>query len=335
MTSPKIINKKEAMLLPSVSVIIITLNRPDYLNRCLNCLVAQNPDQMIVIDSSPNNKTKEVVDKFSDILYIRNENGIGKMTASRNIGLKHATGDIIAFLDDDAFAKPGWLKNLLETYNSQDIGAVGGRALNNLPGEEKKGVNEIGKFTANGEVTGNFGANPEKIIETDHIMGCNMSFRREILLKLGGFREEFYGTGLFEDTDMCLRVRALGYKILFNPFACVEHAGAPQFTGKRFDLRYEFYGQKNHQIMLIRNFGLKSSLLWRHLFINTFNLRMRMSRHIFKSLGIIIMYMSGTVAGFFSGIRILIKTGINPIRRDKEAEEIREKLKTNYRGIKK
>ena len=60
------------------------------------------------------------------------------MTASRNIGLKAATGEIIAFIDDDAFVQEGWLRNLLASYKDISIGAVGGRALNNQPDEVSK-----------------------------------------------------------------------------------------------------------------------------------------------------------------------------------------------------
>src|SRR5437763_1236661 len=94
------------------SVIIITLNRPDCVRRCLECLLAQEPqpDQIIVVDSSKEDDTLTVINEFSGVIYLRNDAGVGRQTKSRNIGLKAATGDILAFLDDDAFARSGWLQ---------------------------------------------------------------------------------------------------------------------------------------------------------------------------------------------------------------------------------
>src|SRR5258708_6425122 len=134
------------------SVIVITLNRPDYVRKCLEALERQEPrpDQIIVVDSSKDDLTTKVTAEFPDVLYLRNDNGFGRMTTSRNIALKHCTGEIIAFVDDDAFAHAGWLSALAAAYTSPEIGAVGGRALNNIPGEETQGLDRIGKLTPYG-----------------------------------------------------------------------------------------------------------------------------------------------------------------------------------------
>lgn len=321
----------------SVSVIIVTLNRPDCVRRCLACLFLQEPqpDQIIVVDASPDDLTRKVVDDFPGVLYVRNENGYGRMTASRNIGLKVATGDIIAFLDDDAFAHSGWLKNLIATYTDSSIGAVGGRALNNQPGEATQGIREIGRLKSNGVLTGYFAADPGKVIEVDHVMGCNMSFRREVVARLGGFREDYPGiSGVREDSDMCMRVRALDCKILFNPAACVDHIGAPQAKGKRFDARYVYYSQRNHLVLLIRNFGLGSGLVWRYISYSFIKdgaevLKRLQEKRIpaaFARLGVAI---GGTVMGLLSANMLLATKGRDPIRRDPEGQDIKVALQQN------
>lgn len=254
------------MLGMTVSIIIITLDRPDHLRRCLECVCAQHqkPAQVIVVDSSQDSRSSQVVALFPGTLYLRNESGIGRMTTSRNLGLRSATGSIIAFLDDDAFAHPNWLEELVSTFESRECGAVGGRALNNQPDEANIGVHQIGRLKANGTLTGNFAADPGHTIQVDHLIGCNMSFRREVIAQLGGFREDYPGiSGVREDTDMCLRVSALGHRIWFNPRACVDHIGAPQIIGRRFDARYMFFAMQNHCVMLHRNFGWSSPMLLR------------------------------------------------------------------------
>src|SRR5690242_20240542 len=117
---------------PTVTVIIVTLNRPEHVRNCLAQLRAQTrlADQIIVVDASPDDLTQNLVrNEFAEVLYLRNDNGIGRMTASRNIGILQSTGQIIAFIDDDGYASPDWLENLLQAYADPEIGAVGGRVL--------------------------------------------------------------------------------------------------------------------------------------------------------------------------------------------------------------
>lgn len=314
----------------SVTVIIVTLDRPDCVRRCLQCLCDQDskPDQIVVVDASIDNITSDVVNDFSAVVYLHNNNGYGRMTASRNIGLKVAIGDIIAFVDDDAFAHPKWLENLVATYINPSIGAVGGRVLNNQLGEELLGIKEIGRLKGNGNLTGYFAADPGKTIEVDHIMGCNMSFQREVIARLGGFREDYPGiSGIREDSDMCLRVKALGYKILFNPAACVDHLGAPQAKGKRFDMRYAYYTQRNHLTMLIRNFGPVASIVWRY-FAHSF---LQSAAEFVKRVGGAFARLSvgvvGVAVGCVSGLMLLSKTGRDPIRRDPDGQAVTAALK--------
>lgn len=318
------------------SVIVITLNRPDYVRRCLEALERQepHPDQIIVVDSSKDDLTTKMVANFPGVLYLRNDNGFGRMTTSRNIALKQATGDIIAFVDDDAFAHDGWLAGLLAAYTSPEIGAVGGRALNNVPGEEKQGLDRIGKLMSYGDLESNFAADPGKILAVDHIIGCNMSFRREVLARLGGFREDFPGiSGVCEDSDMSLRVRQLGYTILFTPTAVVDHISAPQVVGKRFDMRYAYNGTRNRMVMFISNFGVFShyaigcafSSFWR----SVWSLRrfVRGFRPGFTAFTHMLATIAGIAVGFVLGTKLMFEHRRDPIRHDPDALEIARALK--------
>ena len=316
-----------------ISVIIVTLNRPDCVRRCLDCLFNQSPrpEQIIVVDASSDDRTRQAVGEFPGVAYLRNDNGYGRMTASRNIGLKAATGEIIAFLDDDAFAYPGWLENVRVTYTDETIGAVGGRALNNQPGEEVLGVNEIGRLKPNGLLTGYFAADPGGVIEVDHVMGCNMSFRRGVVAQLGGFREDYPGiSGVREDSDMCLRVKALGYKILFNPAACVDHIGAPQAKGQRFDTRYAYYGQRNHFVLLIRNFGPGAVILWRYIGTSFAAALFEFAKKIAAAFARLAANVGGAAMGLIMGLWMLSKTGRDPVRRDPDGQAISGSLGESF-----
>lgn len=321
--------KKKADVMPlSCTVIIVTLNRPECVRRCLACLLEQDPpEQIIVVDASADDLTRRVLQDFPDVLYLRNENGFGRMTASRNIGLKRAVGEIIAFLDDDAFAHQGWLAGLRSAYTDDTVGAVGGRALNDQPDEARVGVGEIGRFRPTGDLAGNFAADPGQVIEVDHVMGCNMSFRRHVVARLGGFREDYPGiSGVREDSDMCMRVRRLGYRILFTPHACVDHVSAPQATGSRFDTRYAYYLQRNHLCLLVRNFGLAAPIFWSYFGYSLYQPFGEFGRRLGGAVTRFGAVNLGTAAGLLAGLLLLLKTGRDPVRNDAAAQDIRAAL---------
>jgi GT2 family glycosyltransferase len=251
------------------------------------------------------------------------------MTASRNIGLKQATGEIIAFIDDDAFAHDDWLSNLLPTYDDDSIGMVGGRALNNQPDEATIGVDRIGQISKNGKIEGNFAADSSRVLEVDHVMGCNMSYRKSVLAELGGFREDYPGiSGLCEDTDMCLRVRKVGYKILFNPAATVDHIGAPQAVGRRFDYRWHYFGTRNHTCLLIRNYGPLNPILLRHFWTLLSNAVFTAAKKCASAALTCVSTVYGAMVGTFAGLNLLIGVGQDPRRLDPDSESIRAALNT-------
>ncbi len=316
----------------SVTVIVVTFERPDCVERCLSCLDGQSrkADQIIVVDASHTNTTREIVSRHPSVLYLRNENGRGRMTQSRNIGLRSAESTIIAFIDDDAFAHEDWLLHLISTYRESTIGAVGGRALNNQPGEEHIGVDRIGQITRNGEIEGNFAADPGKCLYVDHIIGCNMSFRREVLAELGGFREDYPGiSGLGEDTDMSLRVSKLGYKIVFNPAAKCDHIGAPQPLGRRFDVRWEYFNKRNTMCMLVRNYGLFSSRTLRFFAKNTMTAPLTWMQRLAGASARLMAIELGAVTGIIAGVILTIRTGDSFKRRDPNGVSVSEALLKN------
>jgi GT2 family glycosyltransferase len=285
------------------------------------------PEQVIVVDSSTDDLTKQVVSGFPEALYVRHENGWGKMTRSRNIGLRHATGQIIAFVDDDAFAHTDWLEHLIATYTDDKIGAVGGRALNNRPGEESEGVDDIGKITSSAKIQGYFAADPGQTIEVQHIIGCNMSFRRTVLAALGGFREDCAGVGgQCEDTDMCIRVGRLGYKLLFNPRAVVTHIGAPQVVGRRFDFRYVFYTSRNLSMVIVRNYGALNPMLRRYVARVTWEAVVEFVQRYAAAIVRLIATVSGITCGIIVGHVLLFRVGRDPVRHDSEADELKVRL---------
>jgi len=114
----------------SISVVVVTLNRAESLQEALRSLIRQErqPDEVIVVDNGSTDNTKEVVLNFKDKLNIKYvyevQSGI---PYARNAGIRNATKDIIAFIDDDCVADRNWLKYLeIPFIKDPHIGVVGG-----------------------------------------------------------------------------------------------------------------------------------------------------------------------------------------------------------------
>ncbi|HUD17885.1 MAG TPA: glycosyltransferase [Acidimicrobiales bacterium] len=255
------------MTAPTASVAVITYERPDFVARCLDHLLVQTraPLEIIVIDSSAGDETSKLVgERYPMVRYQVCTAGSGAMATARNISYRMASGDVLAFIDDDAFAEPEWLENLLPHFDDPTVGAVGGRQIRRQPGELTEGVDAIGQLQHDGNLTGNFAADPGRTVAVDHLLGANMSFRRSVLDQIGGIHDGYGGTCVREETDLCLRVAHAGYRLVYTPEAVVEHVAAPYAKGQRFDLRYEYWAQKNHLIVLIRNFGASDPIILRY-----------------------------------------------------------------------
>ncbi|MFC5791199.1 glycosyltransferase family 2 protein [Agromyces tardus] len=255
------------MTQPTASVVIATYRRPDHVRECLEHLARQTvaPVRVIVVDASPDDQTREVVAAFPGVEYRRNDRGIGTTATSRGIGVSDVHEDVVAFIDDDAYAEPRWLERLLLPYADERVAAVGGRALNDRPGEEREGIGEIGLLLPDGRLTGYFAADPGRDVEVDHLLGANMSVRMSAVRELGGIRDFYPGTCLREETDIALRMRRAGMKIVYTPTAVVRHVAGTYARGRRFDTRYRYYGARNHVVLLATTLGFDDPHLRRYL----------------------------------------------------------------------
>lgn len=313
----------------TISVIIPTYNRSQCIGENLTRLRQQTPppEQIIVVDASPDDRTEQVVAGFPGVVYLRNAAGRGNTPRSRNLALRRATGEILAFLDDDAYVHPGWTANLAASYADASVAGVAGRALNGQPGEEAYGADQIGRFLPDGRLTGNFAADPGRIIEVDHMIGCNMSLRASVVARLGGFRDDMRPGpfGICEETEICLRARRLGCRFIFNPAVCADHVGARQPGGRRFSPKYSYYHVKNNFVMVIRNYG-PGGLAARHVAGIGWQVGREFVRKVGGALAHLVYSGVGLVSGLLSGLYWLGRTGLDPTRQDEQGRAIREHL---------
>jgi len=226
--------------LPSLTVAICTKDRTDNLARCLESLLklqtANKPVgspnfEILVVDNAPSEEqTQELVASLPTVHYVREPKP--GLDFARNRALKEATNEILAFLDDDVVVDRNWLDGFIEAWaENPDAAAFTGlvlpyelateaQILFEQNGGFRRGFEKIryGQILPSNPLypcgSGIFGA------------GCNMAFRREILLKLGGF-DEALDTGAplpgGGDLDIFYRVIRAGYPLVYEPQYLVFH----------------------------------------------------------------------------------------------------------------
>ena len=227
-----------------LSVVIVTYNRYRDLRECLDTLfnATSRPHEVIVVDSCSTDGTERVKDCYPiSFVSIPEKN----MVRARNVGSSLAEGDIVAFLDDDVLVHRQWSKHLLKAYKHNQIGGVGGRVIPYSAPEnyyQKVRKADIGKVFKTGFVTGNYDVPLESPVEVDSLIGCNMSFRKDVMKKVGNFDENFSGNCFRDDTDYCVRIRKQGYKLLYQPKALVWH----KFKGKTVNPQWVYWYTRNN-----------------------------------------------------------------------------------------
>jgi glycosyltransferase involved in cell wall biosynthesis len=206
----------EAPPLPSVSVVVATRNRERMLRALLSCLAEQtlgrDAFEVVVVDDGSTDGTGAVLEEAaaSGKLNLRplvHERSRGP-AAARNHGWRAASGDLIAFTDDDCEPVPEWLERLLAEAAANPGQIVQGRVLPN-----PRQAATAGPFTRSLVVD-----RPSPHYET-----ANVLYPRAVLEALDGFDEE-YGAPAGEDTDLAWRSRARGVERFFVPDALVHHA---------------------------------------------------------------------------------------------------------------
>jgi len=241
-----------------LSIVIVTYNRHKDLVECLDSIYEMNnpPFETIVVDSCSDDDTQKVKDLYPVRFKTIDERS---MVRARNIGITLAKGDIVAFLDDDVLVHSDWSRYLLETYTTNQIGAVGGRVIpdgSSTSHFQKVRVTDVGKVSQTGLVIGNYDTPLESSVEVDSLIGCNMSFKKDVIEKVGSFDENYTGNCFRDDTDYCLRVKHEGYKLLYQPKALVWH----KFKGKVVGSEWVYWYARNHTYFYFKNLFAKSRL---------------------------------------------------------------------------
>ncbi len=225
---------------PLISIIIPTYNRDEPLRNTLKCCFSQAylDYEIIIVDQSDKKfpekeKFLEANKKHVHLFFSSPPNA----ALARNIGIKKSKGDIIIFLDDDVVFGKDLIRNHVGAYVSDRIGARAGRVVTEGQIIESKKSN-AGRITWFGKFTDGFSSTIGQEVQT--VITCNASWRKDVLVKIGYFDENFSGP-LREDSDLSLRTIRAGYKIVFEPKASVVHKRAETGGFRKSEGRLKWY----------------------------------------------------------------------------------------------
>ena len=241
---------------PTVSVVMVVYRTGESLQHALDCVLADPAvSEFVIVDNGSSDGEAarlQGLERDRTVALVTGQGNVG-FARGANLGAARASGDILVFLNPDAFLQPGCIAELAREVEARPgLALVGGRVLNR-DGTEQRGarrgeitpVNALlsmsglakrvpgwGRFEVHWEDQ----ALPAEAVRTPTISGACFAMRREAFQGVGGFDEGFFLH--VEDVDLCWRVREAGGEVLFSPRAEVIHIGG---TSQTSPLKVEFH----------------------------------------------------------------------------------------------
>jgi GT2 family glycosyltransferase len=211
-----------------VSIIICTDGRAAALANTLASLqYLDGPDfEVCVVQGPTEDGTTEVLAGWAGRVKVA-RNPERNLSMSRNIGIALATGEIIAFVDDDGLPEPAWLEQLRRAFEDPRVGGAGGLVMDHTgarPQYRYASANRLGRADWQ-RTTPAEGYNFPFSFNIPYVQGTNSAFRRDALLAVGGFDEEY--EFFLDETDLCCRLVDAGWLIRQLPDATVHHKFLP------------------------------------------------------------------------------------------------------------
>ena len=219
------------MSLNRISLIVCTINRCEYLRKTLNAISECQSSfiELIIVHGPSQDETNIVIAEYNwlidKVIVTKSKN----VSFVRNLGLNEATGEIIVYLDDDVIPPQQWLDSHRNLYLAHGLkcGCVAGSVRDKTkagdPLQFSRGISSImseSKQILSKHSAQQYSANSYWF---SGVMGANASYRRDLLLKLGGF-DEFFEYFL-EETDICLRLIQSGYNIYYTDIIVDHYPG--------------------------------------------------------------------------------------------------------------
>ena len=247
----------------TISVAICTRERPGELARCLESLatLSVRPSEVLVIDNAPQSgRTRDVVAGFPDVRYICEPRR--GLSAARNAALAAASGDIVAFVDDDVIVHHGWLGRIHACFDDPEVMVATGLVLPaELETDAQMIFEQSFQFFHQGYRRRRFDSRYFAALRKKGVpvweigAGANMAIRRKAY-QLGHRFDTRLGPGVFggcgEDSEFWYGVLAHGWCCVYDPSACVFHYHRRELGALR---RLVYQYMQGHVAALILQFA--------------------------------------------------------------------------------
>jgi len=254
-----------------VTVVICTHNRADLIEQSVDAALGEirvGRDQVVVVDNASTDATPDVL---ADLLRrtggafrVVRESQLG-LSMARNRGLAEAHGEIVAYLDDDAVPRPGWLAALEQPYRDPAVVAVGGRIYLRFLSEPPAWLSRELHSALSGFDLGS-APRPVRYGEANYPFGANISFRTAAARAAGGFSATVGPLGrhqlVHDETDLCYRLEHAGGVVWYAPDAMVDHHVLRERLTPHWMLRRHWSGGLSAAVFILRNRGLLRAF-WR------------------------------------------------------------------------
>jgi glycosyltransferase involved in cell wall biosynthesis len=253
------------------TVVICTHDRAAVLGRAVEGALPEvraGNAELLVVDNASTDGTPALLAglerRHAPLLRVAREPRIG-LSAARNRALAEARGEVVAFLDDDAIPRAGWLARLYAPYDDPRVACVGGRIRLRFESPPPPWLTPalhpaLSAF--------DLGDAPRTVRygEADYPYGANISFRGVDARAQGGFSTRVGLRGALqlqhEETDLCYRLERAGHEIRYAPDACVDHCIAADRLTPAWFLTRHWQGGRSAAVFVLRNRGLARAL-WR------------------------------------------------------------------------
>jgi glycogen(starch) synthase len=227
---------------PTVSVVINTDARAASLRKALESLrYLRYPQFEVVVVLGPTRDgTHEMLAAWQGQIKIgscprRN------LSQSRNIGIEISSGDLVAFLDDDAIPEPEWLDDVVPAFSDPEVGVAGGFLHDHTGKDYQWRFGTVNRFATADQSWDR--ATPEYnfpfSLNVPHVIGANSIFRRKALIEVGGFDEEF--EYYLDETDLICRIVDHGWKVAQLDRAFVHHKFMPSHIRNQHRILTSWY----------------------------------------------------------------------------------------------
>ena len=237
---------------PRISVIVCTHNGSATLHACLESLgrLQYANREVLLIDDGSTQDIAAIAREFPFVHHHRQEHA--GLSAARNLGARLATGEILAYTDDDCLAEPDWLDHLAKAFDDPQWVAAGGP---NIPPPPRNRTEAV--------VAAAPGAPVHVLLddsEAEHLPGCNLAIRKNALMAIGGFRAHYVAAG--DDVDVCWRLREAGGRLRYMPGAMVWHHR--RYQARAYLRQQAGYGRAEALLMKDhpQRFGLLGGARW-------------------------------------------------------------------------